>query len=448
MNSPLRALPIVGVLLAVAAPVLTAQTITVQARPATASIWRLKIQDNSLEKVADPGQPYRLKIEKNDPNTIVVRQDGFRDVRRSFPKDAEKYNTKEPYSIFLTRRVVELTVLPYDATIFVNGEARGQRSHDLEVEEGTAQTVEIRRTGLAPVTRVYRWDKGTSEYPPARERIELSDRRVLLTASQSGAEFFKNDAKLGDNDADVVIPRGSCVIVRAQKPGFAAAERQYCNKEGMPDPPVSDRLVLAGRVVSVNAATDAKIFVNNKQAGVGSYPVKVPDGQCVLVRVEQPAFLPWEREYCAQDNAPVPPIEQLVQLKADESFSASVASDQANVNVTFEVNTALTDLMAWKRISSIVLSHFDVLENSDSETGYLRTAWQIKSYGDNNEVVIRTRVIVKRASESPLRYTMKIVSERNKMAGVSVKEDENFVPWDRLLNTYKDVIGEMQARLK
>ena len=57
-------------------------------------------------------------------------------------------------------------------------------------------------------------------------------------------------------------------------------------------------------------------------------------------------------------------------------------------------------------------------------------------------------MIVKRASESPLRYTMKIVSERNKMAGVSVKEDENFVPWDRLLNTYKDVIGEMQARLK
>jgi hypothetical protein len=88
-----------------------------------------------------------------------------------------------------------------------------------------------------------------------------------------------------------------------------------------------------------------------------------------------------------------------------------------------------------------------VLENSDAQTGYLRTAWQIKTYGANNEVVIRTRIIVKRSSDSPVRYTVKIVSERNRAAGVSVKEDENFFPWDRLLNTYRDVISEMQSRL-
>jgi len=95
-----------------------------------------------------------------------------------------------------------------------------------------------------------------------------------------------------------------------------------------------------------------------------------------------------------------------------------------------------------------VLSHFDVLENSDSQTGYLRTAWQLKAWGDSNEVVIRTRIILKRSNDTPLRYTLKIVSERNKVAGVSVKEDENFIPWDRLLNTYKDVISEVQSRLK
>ena len=78
---------------------------------------------------------------------------------------------------------------------------------------------------------------------------------------------------------------------------------------------------------------------------------------------------------------------------------------------------------------------------------YLRTAWQLKSYGDNNDVVIRTRIIVKRSNDQPLRYAIKIVSERNRIAGVSVKDDENFVPWDRLLNTYKDVIGEVQSRL-
>jgi len=166
------------------------------------------------------------------------------------------------------------------------------------------------------------------------------------------------------------------------------------------------------------------------------------------VRVEQAGFLTYDREFCAQPNAPTPPLDDNVMLKQDDSFAASVASDQANVNVTLEPGPRFKEDQAWKLLSSIVLTYFDVLENSDSQTGYLRTAWQIKSWGDNNEVVIRTRIIVKRSNDSPLRYTVKIVSERNKSAGVSVKEDENFMPWDRLLNTYKDVISEAQSRLK
>jgi hypothetical protein len=43
---------------------------------------------------------------------------------------------------------------------------------------------------------------------------------------------------------------------------------------------------------------------------------------------------------------------------------------------------------------------------------------------------------------------VKIVSERNKDGIYSLTEDEAFVSWDRLLNSYKDVISEMQARLK
>jgi hypothetical protein len=62
--------------------------------------------------------------------------------------------------------------------------------------------------------------------------------------------------------------------------------------------------------------------------------------------------------------------------------------------------------------------------------------------------VVRTRIIVKRQSDSPLRYVVKIVSERNKDGIYSLTEDEAFDAWDRLLNSYKDVISEMQARLK
>ena len=75
-------------------------------------------------------------------------------------------------------------------------------------------------------------------------------------------------------------------------------------------------------------------------------------------------------------------------------------------------------------------------------------------------MLIRTRMIVKRSSLNPLRYTVKIESERADWAPgagsispssaprVSVKDDEKFAPWERLLSTYKDLISEIQARMR
>lgn len=425
-----------------AAPV-AAQTLDITASPATATIARLRQQDNALLPLG-VGGPVKFKLEKNDPNTVVVRLDGFREVRRSFPKD-DDYKDKR-FTIALTRRVVDISALPYDATLYVNGEARGQRQVQVDVDEGGSATVELRKPGYAPVRRVYQWEKGTTQYPVSADKLELVDRRVAVTASPTGAEVFVGDTKLGDGVADVVVPQGACTTIRVQKAGWNPAERQYCNKEGFPAAPMADQVALSGRVVAVTAPQGARIFVNNKSAGTGAFQVKVPDGGCSMVRVEQPGFLPWMREYCAQDNAPTPPLEQPVELQADESYAASVASDQANVNITVEVSPKLTEEQAWKLLSSIVLGAFDVLENSDSQTGYLRTAWQVRSWESGR--VVRTRIIVKRQSDAPLRYAVKIASEQNRDPSVSSRDDENFEPWDRLLNAYKDVISEMQARLK
>lgn len=436
---------LVGAALAALSPAarLAAQTLEITASPATASIYRVKVQDNSLVPIGIGTA--KFKLEKNDPNTIVVRQDGFREVRRSFPKDAD-YDDKR-FTIFLSKRLVELSTLPYDATIYVNGEARGQRQAQVEVEEGGSATVELRKPGYAPVRRVYQWEKGTTQYPAPSDKLELVDRRVAVTASPTGAEVYAGDTKLGDGVADVVVPSGGCTTIRVQKGGWSPAERQYCNKEGFPAPPMADQVALSGRVVQVSAPQGARIFVNNKQAGTGAFAVKVPEGGCTKVRVEQPGFMPWLQEYCAQENAPAPPLDQAVELVADDSYAASVASDQANVNITVEVSPKIPEDQAWKLLSSIVLGAFDVLENSDSQTGYLRTAWQVRTWEASGRVV-RTRIIVKRQSDSPLRYAVKIASEQNKDPNVSSRDDENFAPWDRLLNTYKDVISEMQARLK
>ena len=432
---------------AVAAPVQAqfgfgSTTLTIVADPSTATIYRLKVQDNSLQPIGVGTA--KLKLDKRDPNTIVVRQEGFRDVQRSFP-GADDYKDKT-FTIFLSKRIVQLTTLPYDAQIVINGDVKGTKSLEVEVEEGKATTVELTKRGFATIKRVYRWDKG-GDMPPTSEKLELVDRKVLVNASPSGSEIFSGDQKLGDADAELIVKRGTCGTAQVRKSGYLPKEMSYCNKDGLPDPPIADRIALSGRVVNVSGPPAARIFVNQKMAGIGSFPVQVTDGSCVKVRVEQAGYLPHDREYCAQPNAPAPPFEENVTLKQDDSYAASVASDQANVNVTIEVGKAFTEEQAWRLMSSIVLSHFDVLENSDSQTGYLRTAWQLKTYGENNDVVIRTRIIVKRSNDQPLRYAIKIVSERNRFAGVSVKDDENFVPWDRLLNTYKDVIGEVQSRL-
>jgi len=419
------------------------QTLSIVADPATATIYRLKAQDNTLVPLGTGTA--KLKLEKGDDNIVIVRQEGYRDVRRPFPRGAE-YKDKT-FTIALTKRVVALQVLPYDAGIFVNGDRKGTRSLEIEVEEGKATTVEIKKVGFETIKRVYRWDKG-GDMPPTAEKIELVDRVVMLRTGPQGAELYANETKIGDTDGALVIKRGTCGTVTARKAGYIAKDATWCNKEGLPDPPIDEQfLALSGRVVNVSGPPNARIIVNNKFAGNGAFAVQVADGACVKVRVEQLAFIPYEREYCAQPNAPAPPFEDAVTLRADDSYAASVASDQANVNVTIEVGK-YNDEQAWKLLSSIILSHFDVLENSDSQTGYLRTAWQIKAYGENNDVVVRTRIILKRSNDAPLRYAIKIVSERNRFAGVSVKDDENFMPWDRILNTYKDVINEVQSRVK
>lgn len=442
-----------GALLAVlvAAPAeaqLFSTTISIVADPATANIYRLKTQDNSLVQIGVGNA--KIKLEKGDPNTIVVRQEGFREVRRSFPRDAE-YKDKS-FTIALTTRVVQLTTLPYDASILVNGERKGQRSLEVEVTEGQTTTIEVTKPRFATTKRIYRWEKG-GDMPPTADRIELVDRLVSITSSPDGVELLNNDTKIGDGDGDFVVKRGTCAKLVGRKAGWISKSQDWCNKDGQPEPPPTYRMELVGRVVNVTAPEGAGIFVNNKQVGTGSFAVQVPEKQCVQVRVSQRGLLSAKREYCAKEGELEPPRDDNMPLKQDASFAASVSSDQANVNVTIEVGSRIKEDQAWRLLTSIVLSYFDVLENSDAQTGYLRTASQNKSWGENNanDSMVRTRIILKRASDSPLRYTVKIVSEKNKDGlpdGWSSKDDENFFPWDRVLNTYKDVISEMQARLK
>jgi len=99
---------------------------------------------------------------------------------------------------------------------------------------------------------------------------------------------------------------------------------------------------------------------------------------------------------------------------------------------------------AWRLISQIITSYFDVIEVTDRETGYLRTAWVVQTFKQNT---IRTRVIVKLGSSDPLTYKVKLVSEESGQPMTSVKSDELFKEYDRVLRKYKEIINEIETRL-
>jgi len=57
-------------------------------------------------------------------------------------------------------------------------------------------------------------------------------------------------------------------------------------------------------------------------------------------------------------------------------------------------------------------------------------------------------MIVKLGDTDPLTYKIKLVSEESKKPGTSVKNDELYREWDRVLRKYSNVIDELQSRLK
>ena len=139
-----------------------------------------------------------------------------------------------------------------------------------------------------------------------------------------------------------------------------------------------------------------------------------------------------------------PPKTYYIEMKRDDAYDASIQTDIANVDIELKSNAMDKD-KAWKLINQIVLSYIDVIEMTDKETGYLRTAWSLKTFKQNT---VRTRIIVKESSADPLTFKVKLVSEASGIPMTSVKSDELYKEWDRVLRSYSNVISEFQARIK
>lgn len=191
---------------------------------------------------------------------------------------------------------------------------------------------------------------------------------------------------------------------------------------------------------------DAKIYVEGKLVGSGQADILVPAYTCLAVKIEKTGYLIGKVEFCNKPGFAPPPKIYQYTLEKDDAYDASTATDISNVDIEVKTNKNSTE--AWKLMSQIITTYFDAIETTDKETGYLRTAWVVKSF---KQSLIRTRLVVKSGGSDKAgninSYKIKLISEISTAPNASVKNDEQFKEWDRILRKYKDVISEVQSRL-
>lgn len=202
--------------------------------------------------------------------------------------------------------------------------------------------------------------------------------------------------------------------------------------------------VKAQTVIVSASEPDAAIIVDGQSLGTGNLKIKVPKNSCVNVKVQKAGFLKYEQTYCNKKGQTEPPKKQFFDMKRDDAEEASVKTDQANIDFSIEISKKQEPIEVWKRANQVVTDYFDAIEVSDKETSYLRTAWSVQSFQQNT---IRTRLIIKLAKSEPLTYKVKLVSEYSGAPLTSVKADEQFHDWDRILRKYQNVISDFTTRL-
>jgi len=422
-------------------PILAQKKVTVRATPADATIFVITAT-NELKQMGIGTAV--IDVPKKSFITIVLQKTGFADLKKIYSTLTDEKLPKEDFLIMKDRMVI-LKVLPDDAKIFVNSNELGKGSFKIIVKDGERVNVEVKKSGFVSVKKIYTNQSGVG-LPPVNEEIKLSDRVIQVVAYPSEAKIMVDNQIVGSGNCEVIVPLDRCVNVKIVKEGYIDLEKPYCNKEGAAELPINESFSLQDRTVILRTSPeDVSIKINGRYVAKGEYNVKVAKGEIVEVLLEKDGFVSGRTKYCNQDNAPIIPIVDQIDLLVDESFTASSPSDFVNTNNIIEINPTIKEDEAWKIMSQIVMTYFDILEITDKTTGYLRTAWSVKTFPNNT---IRTRLIVKVADSATLKYVVKLSSESSGKSGSNINDDSLYSEWHRVLETYKNVISDIQSRMK
>lgn len=193
---------------------------------------------------------------------------------------------------------------------------------------------------------------------------------------------------------------------------------------------------------------NATIYCNGMEVGTGIFEIKFGrNDDFIMLKFEAPGYI--SRTVKLHKAHPKKTVSYT--LHEDKALKNSIGQesgfDLANKNFTIICKEGMSQDVIWKRLMNIAINNFEQVEIRDQAAGWIRTGWAKHSFISGNEQqVVRTRLEIKMqfASEGEQAYRVKITSE--KAEGDNITE-ESFLPYDRVLKKYENLVSELQASL-
>jgi hypothetical protein len=141
------------------------------------------------------------------------------------------------------------------------------------------------------------------------------------------------------------------------------------------------------------------------------------------------------------------------------ALQVTTTSNAANNWLRVQVDPSLVPDVVWQKLVDSVTGCYPSLEMVDATSGYMRSVYNIKKFGNPNpraggQFIVRTRFICSISSKSPLVYKMKIESEWSAPVivggGLFAPEQvvqQDWTPYDRVFKDDAQLVEELQSRL-
>lgn len=231
---------------------------------------------------------------------------------------------------------ITLTCSPSQATIYKvapdNTEVvLGTGTAVIKVDKDEPVKIVVRLEGYKPIYKTYVNSKASNL--PKEDRIVLEDRLVRVNAQPHDSRIFINGVDQGVSTAWVEVKKDATVNVEVKKAGFYTKVKSYQNRQGMDVPPVDEFIPLTDRAMFVRTVpSDVQVIVNGKKMGDGNTEVVIPVQSCITIEYVKEGFVTIEKQYCAKEGQPAPPITENVTLK-DRQVALRTTPNDASIKV-------------------------------------------------------------------------------------------------------------------